>query len=372
MTPTVVSIFEIGDYDAQIDRAAEAIRGGGVVVLPTETVYGAAGLLGSAGAVQRLGALRSKNGGDAGRPFTIHLAVPENVRIYAGELTDFERRLVRKLWPGPVGLMFEVPFERRREVAALLKLAESNIYDDGWITLRCPDHIIATDIIGRVPGPVVLTAVEGATPEQLLTEVGENADWIIEAGPSHYSKPSTLLRVKPDGYEIVRAGVYDERIIERLLRTTILFICSGNTCRSPMSEALARQILSEKLKVPPEELEKKGYIVLSAGSFAMPGAKATPQGVEALAGMGIDLSRHRSRPLSVELIHQADFIFPMSRAHAGAVTALVPSAADKVFTLDPNGDIEDPIGSELAVYESLARTLRGLIEARLAEKVPVE
>jgi len=62
------------------------------------------------------------------------------------------------------------------------------------------------------------------------------------------------------GYEIVRAGVYDERIIERMLRTTILFVCSGNTCRSPMAEAIARRVLADQLRVSEDELEQQGII----------------------------------------------------------------------------------------------------------------
>ena len=114
-----------------------------------------------------------------------------------------------------------------------------------------------------------------------------------------------------------------------------------------MAEAITRRILAEKLAVPEPELEKKGISVVSAGSFAMPGARATPQAVEAVRELGADLSHHRSRPLTVELIHQADMIFTMGRSHAMAVAALVPSATEKVATLDPAGDIDDPIGGDV-------------------------
>jgi protein-tyrosine phosphatase len=175
--------------------------------------------------------------------------------------------------------------------------------------------------------------------------------------------------VKDDGYEIVRAGVYDERIIERLLRTTILFVCSGNTCRSPMAEAIARRVIADEMHVPEGELEKKGINVLSAGAYAMPGARATPQAVEAVKPLGADLTRHRSQPLTVELIHQADMIFTMGRSHASAVTALVPSAIEKTATLDPRGDIDDPIGGELPLYQKLAGELKVLVANRLNEKL---
>jgi protein-tyrosine phosphatase len=370
MAVPVISIFDVGDYDAEIARAVGELAKGNIVVLPTETVYGAAALLTHAGGTARLQSLR---GTPDNKPFNIHIAHRDQARHYIGEASPFAKRLMRKLWPGPVGLIFEVPEARRREVAAKLKLAESSLYDNGSITIRCPDHIVATDVLSRVDGPVALTVAVSSSqssPAALATQLVGKADLILDAGPSRYSKPSTLLRVKKDSYEIVRAGVYDERIIERLLRTTILFVCSGNTCRSPMAEALAKTALANRLNVSVDELEKRGITVISAGSFAIPGARATPQAVEALKSMGADLSRHRSRPLTVELIHQADIIFTMSRAHAGAVMALVPSAAEKTVTLNPAGDIDDPIGGDLSLYQELAGQMRLLIEKRLEEKVP--
>jgi protein-tyrosine phosphatase len=87
--------------------------------------------------------------------------------------------------------------------------------------------------------------------------------------------------------------------------------------------------------------------------------------------MGVDLTRHRSRPLTVELIHQADVIFTMGRSHRQAVLSMVPSAADKVVGLDPAGDIEDPFGSDEALYRKLAGVLQTLIERRLKERALV-
>lgn len=368
MSAPVVS-FSQGVYQEHIRSAVEKLRSGGVVVLPTETVYGAAGVLSDSTARQRLKGLRTPQ---SDQPFIVHLGRPADAGLYLGELTEFGRRCARKLWPGPVALVFDVPAQRRKDVSERFGLEESDLYADGTITLRCPDHPVAIDVLEKIDGPVAVVragadqTADGATIASLLAD---KVDLVIDAGPPKYSKPSTIIRVRSNAYEIVRAGIYDQRIIERLLRTTIMFVCSGNTCRSPMAEAITRHLLAEKLHVPEEELEKKGVNILSAGAMAMPGARATPAAVDAVKNLGADLSRHRSRLLTVELIHQADMIFTMGKAHARHVAALVPSASEKTVTLDPQGDIDDPIGGEPALYQQLAGELKNLIEKRLDEKV---
>ena len=363
MPPQVINIFEIGDYESQVRRAGASLRDGGIVVLPTETVYGAAGSLRQPDAVTRLRALR--NGGDD-KPLTVHLASASDASRYLGTISELGKRMMSKLWPGPVALVFDVPPERRVQVSAELNVPEAELYSGSQITLRCPDHIVFSDVAGKVDGPVALTLVDSGN----WSNLDGKAEIIFDAGPTKYSKPSTIVKVKDDSYDIVREGVYDRRIIERIMRTTVLFVCSGNTCRSPMAESLARQRIADRLGVEPDELEKKkGIVVLSAGSFALPGARATPQAVEAVRQHGADLSKHRSRPLTVELIHQADHVFTMSRSHAAAVMALVPSAAGKTQTLDPSGDIDDPIGGDTGLYQSLATQLTQLIDREVLTKV---
>jgi RpiB/LacA/LacB family sugar-phosphate isomerase len=129
---------------------------------------------------------------------------------------------------------------------------------------------------------------------------------------------------------------------------TILFVCTGNVCRSPMAEGLFRHAVKGRTD----------YDVLSAGVGAVEGLPPSEHAVRALRELGIDISQQRSRMLSGELVRRADYIFGMTHSHVDAVMLLYPHAAEKTFllrefdeTLDSfENDVPDPIGGSFDVY----------------------
>src|ERR1035437_5793047 len=129
---------------------------------------------------------------------------------------------------------------------------------------------------------------------------------------------------------------------------TILFLCTGNVCRSPMAEGLFRHAVKGR----------GDFRVLSAGLGAMDGQPPTHHSVAAMRELGLDISRQRSRALTAEMVRSADYIFGMTHSHVDTVALLYPQMAEKTFllrefdeTLEPyEKDISDPIGSAYEIY----------------------
>lgn len=140
---------------------------------------------------------------------------------------------------------------------------------------------------------------------------------------------------------------------------TVLFVCTGNTCRSPMAE----QIFNEQTK----GLSAQAF---SAGLDAKPGSPMNPQAADALANLGYSTKEHSSTQVSTQAIEEADVILTFTQDQKNEMAERFPAAFGKLFTvseyangsLGKNEDVADPYGKSAEVYEETAETISSLVE----------
>ena len=249
-----------------------------------------------------------------------------------------------------------------------------SLYKDNTIGIRCPDNVIASLLLSHTEFPVIAPSANLADQKPAIdgaaaaAQLDGRVDLILDGGRSKYGVASTVVKVNSNGTQILRQGLYDQRDIEAMSAINVLFVCTGNTCRSPMATGLFRKYFrAKKLGCTVDQLDKIGYKVTSAGTMAAAGWPASPEAIEVCKAKGADISGHRSMALSARLIRQSDVIYVMCRHHRDYVLGLCPEAADKCFLLAYSTEIPDPIGGSEKDYYYSAELIEKALEKRISE-----
>ena len=350
--PEVVELREVTDRRDVIHRAVQRLSAGELVVLPSEAGYVAAGLALAEGTGSRL------VNGDA--TLTLLVRAADETTDFLPHLSPVGLRLARRCWPGP--LVLRAPVNVTNGFPGFLQvLPEATrraLTPNGELALRVSSHPVLSEVAKLLRGPLMVRELE-SFPSSKDFELPAWCDvtLAVHEGPPP-SAPASVVRVTDQGWTAERLGAFNENRLQLAASELIVFVCTGNTCRSPMAEALFRNLLAQRLKCPPTELTARGFNVASAGLAGDYGSQASPESVEMMRRRGIDLRAHASQPLTDRLLDHADRCYTMTNHHRNAILESHPELAGQVQVLARDGtDISDPIGSGMNEYAACAASI---------------
>ena len=349
-----------------------SLQRGELAVLPTETVYGLAALPSQPEAVNRA---RIWKGRDHAQPFTWHIADVDDLNKLGAKVNLAAERLIARYWPGPLTL--------------LLPDADGNT-----IGVRLPANEFTRAVIRACGEPLFLSSVnaKGAEPlvqpdaiaQALQHDAGVGI--LVDDGNSPIGIASTIVRTYRGPLQVLHEGILSRNEVLATAADLILFVCTGNTCRSPLAEAMARQVTAEAMGIAADDVLARGIQFASAGTATVLGMSASDGSIEAGAEIGLDLSAHMSQPIDASLWRRALKIYCLGDSHRRALLAAAaeldgpelegpelegPKLERKVELLRPDGlDIADPYGGDLMEYQLARDEIYAAVKARSGDWWP--
>ena len=366
-----LTIKDIHDSQA-IAQAARLLDNGKLVAVPTETVYGIACKVDP----EVIGRLNEVKDRQLGKRYTLHVGSFEQLLRFIPKMNLRSQKLVQQGFPGAMTVVFQLDQPTLEQLkSAFDPDVYRLLYPEGTLGVRFPDNPVACAIFSSAKSPIIAPSANPAGKEpavnadQVANYFEGKIDCIIDA-PScgcDYNQSSTVVKVGMQNIEILRQGVVSEEKVREMSTIRIVFVCTGNTCRSPMAEVICRKYFAHNLGCSIDELDDFGYNITSAGIAAMQGAPASEHSVEVCRKNGLSLERHQSSQLTGQQIRNSDLIFVMGRSHYSSIVGHDPTAESKCFLLDENSDIADPIGCNLDVYQQCFEQIKNAIIRRISE-----
>jgi len=340
-----------------ISRATNILRSGGIIIYPTDTLYGFGVMLNDRKAIKKLNDVKKR---DRKKPFSILINNIKQAEQICGGLTSREEEFFRILLPGKITVLLR----------AKKKLNIYGFENLDKVGFRIPESNLCHLLVKKAGSPISSSSVNIShepnidDTSEIEERFSEDVNLFLDSGPVLSLKGSSVVDLTASPPILIREGDVLKEEIEKKLnieissslqrKYIISFICSGNICRSPMAEGILKKLF-DKSKIA------RKVEINSAGTLNLMPTKASFEAIKICQNHKVDINKHRSTPIDRFILDNANLIICMATYHYNLLLKNYPEYADKIYVLksmnneeniiDPS--IADPIGMSEEFYEQI-------------------
>ena len=355
-----------------IKRAIEVLKNGGIIVYPTNTLYGLGVDAFNKRALDRLFIIKQRGPYQA---VSLLVASLEQLRSLFAKLSPKQFEHLFKILPGKFTILAESRF--KQNLPYLSSKADKNAPPK--VGFRVAEFQLCKQLSLVLGSPMTATSANltgrpnAQTVQDVIAQFGDRLDLILDAGPVGDIRGSTIIDLTKSPYLIVREGAVSLKMLRKKLpgvefkkrkdHFQVTFICSGNICRSAMAKGILKEVVA---KTRFKEIIK----IDSAGTLPKVSGSAHSLTIKVADEFGIDLRSHQAKPVSKKIVEQSDLLIAMAVNHYEYMRQRYPEHKEKIILLKEwhrrtklaNPSIADPIGHDRKFFDKTFKEIQSEIK----------